>query len=141
MVGLAKRHELIVVPTKVRDVNLSEQEKDRFGRYVYDESADAGYTYEDVELGLTTPGLLLLRRLRDEAHRFALTFHRKLRDKRAQGSVLDEIPGVGPRRRRLLLRNFGSIEAIRRATVEEIAAVPTMTKNLAQQIKDIVEGE
>jgi len=141
MVGLAKRHELIVVPTKVNDANLSEQEKDRFGRYIYDEGVDAGYTYEDCELSLTSPGLLLLRRLRDEAHRFALTFHRKLRDKRAQGSVLDEIPGVGPRRRRLLLRNFGSIEAIRRATVEEIAAVPTMTARLAQQIKSYVEGE
>lgn len=141
MVGLAKRHELVVVPTKVREVELSEMAKDRHGRYVYDEAQDAGYSYEEVELALASPGLLLLTRLRDEAHRFALSFHRKIRDKRAQGSVLDEIPGVGPRRRRLLLRNFGSIEAIRRATVEEIAAVPTMTKTLAQQIKNYVEGE
>ena len=139
MVGLAKKHELIVVPTRVKDVELSEQLLERHGDYAYDESAEAGYAYRDIELSLASPGLLLLRRLRDEAHRFALSFHRKIRDKRAQGSILDEIPGVGPRRRRLLLRNFGSIDAIRRATVEEIAAVPTMTKTLAQQIKNYVE--
>ena len=79
---------------------------------------------------------MLLRKLRDEAHRFALTFHRKLRDKRMSGSALEEIPGVGPRRKRMLLRTFGSIEAIRRASVEELAAVPTMTVSMAKLIKD-----
>lgn len=140
MVGLAKKHELIVVPTKIKEIDLSPQSTSRGEDYVYDEGTEAGYDYRDVELSLASPGLLLLRRLRDEAHRFALSFHRKLRDKRAQGSVLDEIPGVGPRRRRLLLRNFGSIDAIKRASVEEIAAVPTMTRTLAQQIKNYVEG-
>ncbi len=140
MIGLAKKHELIVVPTKVKDVDLSPQSVNRGGDYVYDEGMEAGYAYRDVELSLASPGLLLLRRLRDEAHRFALSFHRKLRDKRAQGSILDEIPGIGPRRRRLLLRNFGSIDAIRRATVEEIAAVPTLTTTLAKQIKNYMES-
>ena len=85
---------------------------------------------------LNSPGLMLLRKLRDEAHRFALTYHRKIRDKRMGGSALEEIPGVGPRRKRLLLRTFGSIEGIRRASVDELAAVPTMTKALAGKVRD-----
>jgi excinuclease ABC subunit C len=102
--------------------------------YSYDRPAPKEYDYSDVELPLNSPGLMLLRKLRDEAHRFALSYHRKLRDKRTTGSALEEIPGVGPRRRRLLLRTFGSINGIRRATVDELAAVPTMTKRLAEQI-------
>ncbi len=94
--------------------------------------------YDELELPLTSPGLILLRRLRDEAHRFALTFHRKVRDKRLAGSVIEEIPGIGPRRKRLLLRTFGSLEGIRRATVDEIASVPTMTKRLAEQVKEFL---
>lgn len=116
MVGLAKKQEIIFVPTH--------------------KNLDGSYSYREVVLPLTAPGLMLLRRLRDEAHRFALTFHRKIREKRMNGSSLDEIPGVGPRRRRMLLRTFGSIEAIRRASVEEIAAVPTMTKGMAEKVKE-----
>jgi len=82
-----------------------------------------------------------LTRLRDEAHRFAITYHRKIRDKRVQGSVLDEIPGVGPKKRRLLLRTFGSVEAIRRAKVEEIASVPTLTRRLAEQVHEYLQVE
>jgi len=104
--------------------------------YSFDRPAPKDYTYREVELPLNSPGLMLLRKLRDEAHRFALSFHRKLRDKRVSGSALEEIPGVGPRRKRVLLRTFGSLEAIRRATAEEIAAVPTMTKALAEKIRD-----
>ena len=94
------------------------------------------YFYRDIELPLNSPGLLILRKLRDEAHRFALTFHRKIRDKRMTGSAVEEIPGIGPRRRRLLLRTFGSVEGIRRATVDELAAVPTMTRKLAEQVNE-----
>lgn len=119
MVGLAKKMEIIFVPHRVGD----------------------GYGFTGLELPLDSPGLLLLRRLRDEAHRFALTYHRKLRDKRFHGSALEEIPGVGPRRRRLLLRAFGSLEAIRRASVEDLAAVPTMTTVLASRIRDFFRDE
>lgn len=128
MVGLAKRQEIIFVPDLAFDAPA---DPDLPGRYVF----------REVVLPLDSPGLLLLRRLRDEAHRFALTFHRKIRDKRLQGSVLDEIPGVGPKRRRLLLRTFGSVEAIRRATVEEIAATPTLTLSQAKKIKEYVNNE
>jgi excinuclease ABC subunit C len=69
------------------------------------------------------PALLLIQRIRDEAHRFAVTFHRKARRMRDLGSELDHIPGVGPRRRRQLLTAFGSVAGVRRATREELAAV------------------
>ena len=135
MVGLAKKMELIYKPVgdwvKPRSAPVQPSEK-----YHYQEGTTPEYELEAIELPLNSPGLILLRRLRDEAHRFALTYHRKLRDKRMTGSVLEEIPGVGPRRRRLLLRTFGSIEGIRRASVEEVAAVPTMTKRLAEQLRD-----
>jgi excinuclease ABC subunit C len=89
-----------------------------------------------LELPRHSKALHLLQRVRDEAHRFALTYHRKLRDARAARSPLDEIPGIGPRRKKLLLRLFGSIERLREASVEELASVPTMTRKLAQQVLD-----
>ncbi len=109
--------------------------------YSFDREAPNEYAYHDVELELASPGLMLLRKLRDEAHRFALTYHRKLRDKRTTGSALEEVPGVGPRRRRLLLRTFGSLDGIRRASVEELAAVPTMTRRLAEQVREYMREE
>lgn len=147
MVGLAKRHELIYVPIEPTGElldglrNPAVQPLPSNAEYSYDRPAPKTYTYREVELPLNSPGLLLLRRLRDEAHRFALSYHKKVRDKKFGGSSLDEIPGVGPRRKRLLLRTFGSLEGIRRASVDEIAAVPTLTKAVAQKIKDfLTEG-
>ena len=78
---------------------------------------------EPVVLDEHDPALLLLQRIRDEAHRFAVTFHRKARSMRDLRSQLDEVPGVGPRRRRALLTTFGSLAGVRRATREELAAV------------------
>jgi excinuclease ABC subunit C len=140
MVGLAKRHELLYVPdTQTARVVEGAGTKAPSDSYSYERDAPFEYTFREVELPLTSPGLLLLRKLRDEAHRFALTYHRKIRDKRFSGSALEEIPGVGPRRKRLLLRTFGSVEGIRRATPEEIAAVPTLTKILAQKISEYLQ--
>jgi len=130
MIGLAKRHELIYVPVEADEI-FQPLSGDSIP-----EKQDRAYTYREVELPMNSPGLMLLRKLRDEAHRFALTYHRKIRDKRMNGSALEEIPGVGPRRKRLLLRTFGSVEGIRRATVEELAAVPTMTKSLAIKVNE-----
>jgi excinuclease ABC subunit C len=78
---------------------------------------------EPIVLDEHDPALLLLQRIRDEAHRFAVTFHRKARSMRDLRSQLDEVPGVGPRRRRALLTTFGSLAGVRRATREELAAV------------------
>jgi excinuclease ABC subunit C len=76
-----------------------------------------------IALGASDPALLLIQRIRDEAHRFAVTFHRKARTMRDLRSELDHVPGVGPRRRRTLLTTFGSLAGVRRATREELAAV------------------
>ncbi|HKM42832.1 MAG TPA: excinuclease ABC subunit UvrC [Limnochordia bacterium] len=81
-----------------------------------------------------SPGLLLLRRIRDEAHRFALTYHRNLRGKGTRSSVLDEIPGIGPKRKKDLIRHFGSIKRIRSATPEELAEVSGISTKLAAEI-------
>ena len=77
---------------------------------------------DPIALAPDDPALLLIQRIRDEAHRFAVTFHRHRRTLRNLGSELDEVPGVGPRRRRRLLTTFGSLARVRRATREELAA-------------------
>lgn len=93
-----------------------------------------------VVLPRDSQALFLVQRIRDEAHRFAVTFHRKRRAKTSIRSVLDEIPGVGPRRRRELLRRFGSVEGIRQASVEELAGVKGIGRALAEQIKAELGG-
>jgi excinuclease ABC subunit C len=75
-----------------------------------------------IALPTHDPSLLLLQRIRDEAHRFAVTFHRQRRTRRDLGSDLDHVPGIGPRRRRVLLTRFGSVAGVRRATREELAS-------------------
>lgn len=81
-----------------------------------------------------SPALRVIQQIRDEAHRFALTYHRKLRARKIQESVLDDIPGVGERRKMLLLRAFGSVARLRRATVEEMAAVPEVGQKVAEYV-------
>jgi excinuclease ABC subunit C len=88
-----------------------------------------------IVLPRDSQALFLVQRIRDEAHRLAVTFHRARRTRSTLRSLLDDIPGVGPRRRRELLRRFGSVEGIRRASVEEIAAVPGISRTLAERIK------
>jgi excinuclease ABC subunit C len=78
---------------------------------------------EPIVLPVNDPALLLVQRIRDEAHRFAVTFHRRARSMRDLRSELDDVPGIGPRRRRALLTAFGSLAGVRRATREELGAV------------------
>jgi excinuclease ABC subunit C len=78
---------------------------------------------DPIALASNDPALLLVQRIRDEAHRFAVTFHRRARTMRDLKSELDHVPGVGPRRRKTLLTTFGSLAGVRRATREELAAV------------------
>jgi excinuclease ABC subunit C len=89
---------------------------------------------EPVILDPTSATTHLVARVRDEAHRFAITYHRKLREKRAIHSELDDIPGIGEKRRKALLRHFGSVEKIRQATREELAAAPQMTQSTVTSI-------
>lgn len=94
-----------------------------------------------VTFATNSPALFLLQRTRDEAHRFAITYHRKLRSKANQKSVLDEIPGVGPTRKRRLLRHFGSLTAIRAAGVEELEAVEGINWDAANSIYSFLHSQ
>jgi excinuclease ABC subunit C len=107
VVGLAKREEQIFMPGRDRPILLPRKSE----------------------------GLYLVQRIRDEAHRFAITAHRKRRAKLGLASILDAIPGIGPTRRKALLTHFGSIDAIRQATEEELASAPKMNPNLAEAVK------
>ncbi|MBF0272929.1 MAG: excinuclease ABC subunit UvrC [Magnetococcales bacterium] len=89
---------------------------------------------EPVILPERSPVLFLLQNIRDEAHRFAVTYHRSSRERSQVRSVLDQIPGVGPGRKKELLRHFGSVRAIREARVEELAALPGISMSLAEAI-------
>lgn len=96
---------------------------------------------EPVYISRTSPALNLLKRVRDEAHRFAITYHRKLRTKRTVGSELDQIPGVGPARRSALLKQFGSVKKIKEASIDDLAAVKSIPKNLAAKIHEHFAAE
>jgi excinuclease ABC subunit C len=89
---------------------------------------------DPLALARTSDASRLLQRIRNEAHRFAIRYNRKLRRRRTLASELGEIPGIGPRRQRVLLSHFGSVKALRGATVEEIAAVPGFSDNLARRV-------
>ncbi|HEX6796988.1 MAG TPA: helix-hairpin-helix domain-containing protein, partial [Ktedonobacterales bacterium] len=80
--------------------------------------------------------LYLLQRVRDEAHRFAITYHRQVRSTRTFKSVLDEIPGIGPKRKKALIRRFGSARAIAAAPVDELTEVEGINRELAERIKE-----
>jgi len=111
VVGLAKREEEIFFPHKS----------------------------EGILLPRHSQGLYLIQRIRDEAHRFAITAHRKQRNKIGMASVLDTIPGIGPARRKSLLQHFGSLDKIRVASMDELAAVSGITIALAETIKANLE--
>lgn len=95
-----------------------------------------GLYYHNIELPIDTrsEGFKLITRIQDEAHRFAIEYHRSLRSKTQVKSVLDDIPGVGPARRKALMRHFKSLQEIRQATVEELMEIPEMNERTAQEI-------
>ncbi len=90
---------------------------------------------EPIVLPRTSEALYLVQRARDEAHRFAITYHRNLRGKAATRSVLDGISGIGPKRKRALLRKFGSVKGVREASVDDVAATVGFTRRLAETVK------
>jgi len=89
---------------------------------------------DPIILPRSSEGLYLLQRIRDEAHRFAITFHRSRRSKVMLESILDEVPQLGQARRKALLERFGSVAAIRKATLEDIAATPGIGSKIAELI-------
>jgi len=94
-----------------------------------------------VGFGKDDPGLYLLQRVRDEAHRFAITAHRKRRSRQGLASSLEKIPGIGPARRQELLKKFKTIQNIREASLEELSQTPKITLKIAQSIKNHLAGE
>ena len=93
------------------------------------------HVQEGIMLPRDSQGLFLVQRARDEAHRFAITYHRQRRSRKGAESIIDQVPGIGPKRRRMLIRQFGSTKGIKEATVEQIAAAPGMTLKLAKRVK------
>jgi len=96
---------------------------------------------EPIILPRNSQALFLLQRIRDEAHRFAVSYHRNLRSKQIDHSQLDEIKGVGQKRKMNLLRHFGDLESIKTSSVDEIRSVKGINKNLAHQIHDYLQKE
>lgn len=94
---------------------------------------------DPVILPKNSQGLFLLQRARDEAHRFAITFHRNIRSKGSIVSALDNIHGIGPEKRKTLLRTFGSVNGIKKATVDEISLIPGITPRFAKMLKDKIQ--
>jgi excinuclease ABC subunit C len=91
---------------------------------------------QPVRIAKDSAALHILQRARDEAHRFAISYHKKLRRREVVRSVLDDIPGIGPRRKRALLRRFGSIQAIKEAPLQELSQTEGITSTLAKRIKE-----
>jgi excinuclease ABC subunit C len=116
----------------LHDVPLAGLAKEREELFVPDRA-------DPILLPVTSRALYLVQRARDEAHRFAITYHRDLRRKASVRSKFDDLPGIGPRRRGALLRVFGSIKRVREAPVEQIAAVPGIGPALAQKIKTALD--
>ena len=96
------------------------------------------HTPEPIILPRDSQGLYLVQRMRDEAHRFAITFHRNLRSKSSLSSPIDMVTGIGPKRKRMLLRRFGTLQGIKQASVDDLAAVPGMTRSLAMRLKQTI---
>ena len=94
-----------------------------------------------IILPRSSQGLYMVQRIRDEAHRFGITYHRKLRSDRTFKSVLDEIPGIGPKRKQALMKHFGSVRAISSASVDDLAALNGMTRDAAEKVKEYIGRE
>ncbi len=93
---------------------------------------------DPIILPRSSQGLYMVQRIRDEAHRFGITYHRKLRSDRTFKSVLDEIPGIGPKRKQALMKHYGSVRAISAASIDDLAALNGMTRDAAEKVKEYI---
>jgi excinuclease ABC subunit C len=106
-----------------------------------DEELFVPWDADPIVLPAGSPSLYLLKRVRDEAHRFAIEYHRKLRGKAMTASALDDVPGVGPKTRKALVRHFGSVKRVREASVEEMAAVKGVSRTVARDVFSVLHEE
>lgn len=108
-----------------------------------DTHSTRGLYFNNVELDIDThsEGFRLITRIQDEAHRFAITFHKSLRSKSQVHSILDDIPGIGPTRRKALMKHYQNLEEIKEATEEELAQVPGMNKKAAKSVYEYFQGK
>jgi len=95
---------------------------------------------EPVRIPRQSEALYLLQRIRDEAHRFAITFHRELRGKRMTKSVLDDIPGLGPTRKKRLLKELGGVGAVKQASLEQLTALTWLPDTVADAVHAKIHG-
>ncbi|MEC8427760.1 MAG: helix-hairpin-helix domain-containing protein, partial [Pseudomonadota bacterium] len=93
-----------------------------------------GDSGEELSLDSDNPGLHLIQHIRDEAHRFAITGHKNRRDKKRRTSRLEDIPGIGAKRRKALLHHFGGIQGVQKASIADLARVPLISKKIAEEI-------
>ena len=105
-----------------------------------DEEVFVPWDETPVVLPTGSASLYLIKQGRDEAHRFAITFHRELRDKAMTVSILDEVEGIGPRRKKDIMKHFGSMKRLREASVEEIAAVKGVSEDVARALYDTLRA-
>jgi excinuclease ABC subunit C len=117
--------------TELPVVGLAKENEELFVR----ERSTGRAASDPVVLPRTSQAMFLVQRIRDEAHRFAITYHRAVRQRSGLRSALDDVQGIGPKRKKELLRRFGSVRGIRSATLEELAAVPGMTLKQAKLLK------
>ena len=94
------------------------------------------YNNTEIPINKDSEGFKLITRIQDEAHRFAIEYHRSLRSKSQVHSLLDDIPGIGPARRKALMKHFKGLEGVRDATVEELAGVESMNEKAASEVYD-----
>ena len=99
------------------------------------------FNNRELPIDKDSEGFKLITRIQDEAHRFAIEYHRSIRSKSQVHSLLDEIPGVGPERRKALMRKFTSIEEVKNATKEELSALPEIPEHVAEQIVQFFEKQ
>ena len=146
----SKFPDLILMDGGRGQVNICEQVLDKLGLdipvcgMVKDDSHRTRGLYfnnEELPISHSSEGFHLITRIQDEAHRFAITFHRKLRGKKQVHSVLDDIPGIGPKRRKALMKSFGSLEEIKNATLEELKEVEGFTLSSAKSVHDFFRSQ
>ena len=114
--------------------------EEAFALFPADEEIFVPWDDTPVVLPNGSASLYLIKQVRDEAHRFAITFHRELRDKAMTVSVLDEVDGVGPTRKKAIMKHFGSMKRLRAASVEEIASVKGVPVQVAQAVYDTLRA-